>query len=342
MSIRKVGSDWHFRFYARGRERTGNLGLSATEDNRARAELLCVAQRDLILRGADEARLERMRFSEAAAPFLDWCDGEYRPNTAKRYRVSFVQLAEYFGRQWVDSITAGDLDSYKGLRRGRDRVGHATLRNDLRALRSFFQYALRQRWAVKDPVAGVQVPAAPAARYRVLSVEQEDRYLQTCLRLGYQDLHDLARLMLWQGARAEELISLEQANVDLERRKADVCTRDGAGRIRTLYLKPESCATLKARMSTPGRWIFPSPKGAWNHLGAPTAQHREVLRVMRCSPGEWFVLADFQRTFALRCAQRGMPLPELGRILGVSLSTVLKYISRPAEEDVAGAMEKWG
>jgi hypothetical protein len=33
---------------------------------------------------------------------------------------------------------------------------------------------------------------------------------------GYQDLYDMGRLMLLQGCRPEELLSLEQASVNLE------------------------------------------------------------------------------------------------------------------------------
>lgn len=86
-----------------------------------------------------------------------------------------------------------------------------------------------------------------------ISIGAHDRTVDTDVR----DLHDLGRLMLNQGCRPDELLSLRKEAVDLERGTMRIAA--GTAARRTLKLMPESRSILAARTSGDSRWIFPSP-----------------------------------------------------------------------------------
>jgi len=327
MGVREVHGRWHFRFKLGGKEYTGNTGLSAAPANRAKAELIAATQRELVKRGLDITPPSSMLFPAAAERFLTWADAEYRehPNTALRLRTSFVSLTAFFRKRPVGSVIADDLEHYMAWRKWEHDVRELTLRNDLHALSAFFRYAIRCRWASRNPVSGFKIPSgSDAAPRRALTADEERRYFEECRELGYFDLFDVGRLVLLQGARSEEVLRLEQADIDLGRMVAII--RGDSGRpARELRLTPEALAILARRLRTPGRWVFPNPKNPSRHLARVTAQHVKVLKALDCRSEERFWLLDLRHTFAERCAGRGMPLPELAAALGISLSSAARY-----------------
>ena len=99
MPIRNRHGIWHYRFWLDGREYTGSTDLVATERNKNAATRAEAKARELVVSGrSHELRLQVRPFSDAAADFLLWADGEYtkHPNTAKRLHTSFVSLLRFF------------------------------------------------------------------------------------------------------------------------------------------------------------------------------------------------------------------------------------------------------
>lgn len=282
--------------------------------------------------------------------YMDWCEGEYRehPNSARRIRVSLTSLLAHFGATAVSGITAGWIEDYKAWRRSIG-IREVTLRHDLHALSGFFQYAIKHGWCVMNRVRDIQIPSdAEAVRIHVLSAAEETRYFAACLsKWGtgkklhgpFPDLHDLARIMLEQGMRPEEVLSLAWDAVDFAHGRVTVArTKSEAGR-RTLRLTDTSRAILEARRASgagAGRWVFPGRRpGA--HLTKLNASHDLVLE----RTGLAFVLYDLRHTFATRMAAAGCPVTTLARILGhANLRTIQRYV-HPSQEDMDAAMEKY-
>ena len=80
---------------------------------------------------------------------------------------------------------------------------------------------------------------------------------------------------------------------------------------------------LKERLQAPGRWIFPSAKNPWEHIGQHQRLHPAALKKADVS----FVLYDCRHTFATRAVERGMELPKLMAILGhTNLRSIMKYV----------------
>ncbi|HOL73937.1 MAG TPA: site-specific integrase [Bryobacteraceae bacterium] len=366
--LRIRGGKWAYRFWVNGRCYPGTTDLAATERNRNAAIRQREEHRRAILEGRDfQQRVTVIPFNEAAEMFLKWADAEHRthPATARRLRGSFTSLQQFFGRTPVSVITPGAIEDYKAMRRTEHKVKEVTLRNDLHALSKFFKYAKKHRWARTNPVEEVDIPSdADAVRMHVLTAAEEALYFATCLQgertvkikehkrqgtvtirehertvdCNRRDLYDLGRLMLNQGCRPEELLSMRKDAVDLEAGTMRIVRGKSRAARRTLKLTAESRSILAARMNSDGPWVFPSPRLPGEHLLSVNSAHGAVLE----ETGLHFVIYDFRHTCATRWAKRGMDLATLARLLGHSnLRSVMKYVHID-QEHMDRAMELYG
>jgi len=308
------------------------------------------AARQLVLTGkANLLRIAAIPFSEAAAAFLGWAEGEYageKRASFLRIRSSFSFIKHFFGKAIVSAITEGQIDDFKSARR-KIEIKEVSIRNDLHALSLFFQYAVRKHWARENVVRKVSIPSsAEAMRINVLSPEQERMYFETCRWMdraaqfiassdqkAYRDLHDFGRLMIQQGCRPEEVIELRKVDVDLMGRWMHIRAGKTRAARRRLKLTAESAEILVRRMSTPGPFVFPSPRDSKKHRGVTWRSHGEVLAAMKGKPGAPnFVSYDLRHTFATRAVVDGMPLPVLAAILGhANLKSIEKYVHISSE-----------
>jgi integrase len=388
MAIRVRSGKWHYRFTENGHEYSASTGLVGTERNRAAAQRAEAEAYKLVVQGrAAELHIQTTPFSKGADMFLAWVKGEYQahPNSAARIRGSFASLRQFFGNTPVHTITTGQIEDYKSWRRTSE-VKDFTLRNDLHNLSLFFQYAEKHGWRRDNPVRKVEMPSAGESdAIHVLTAEEERVYFEAC-RLGwceqkesgrkvkhgpFPDLHDLGRLMLNQGCRPEELLSLPWDQVDFQAGMVKIGrSKTTAGR-RILRLTPESLMLLAARMAQavadsgqgailpslevvqhpgnaprgcnaivhPPKWVFPSPTRPGRHIIKLNNSHDELLE----HAGLKFRIYDFRHTFATKSAQsKKVDLGTLARILGHSnLRTVMRYI-HPSQEHMNEAMERLG
>jgi integrase len=332
MSLRARNGKWHYRFKVAGRTWTGETGLVAVERNRKAAEAIeSEAWRTIKLGKGHLLNLDSIRFSEAAEKFLLWVAGKHakKPNTIRRCKASFASLCVYFERMPVSSITAGDVADYASWRAAGTStiapVKPVTIRHDMHNLSKFFRYALKHNWTKENPVLAEDIPSdKDAVRINPLSPTAEARYFQAAGQ--FAKLHDLCRLMLLQGCRPEELLSVEASHVDLEHKTLRVVDGKSKAARRTLKLRAESVSILARLVSSAvGRYLFGGERNPKLKLSLSSCQnwHNRVLE----ASGVSCVIYDFRHTFATRSANSGMNLATLAKVLGhSSLRSVMKYV----------------
>ena len=353
--LRIRSGNWHYRVRHQGREWSGDTGFEATRRNvnAALSEMSRVRQE--IRSGRHEKlAVEVRKFNEAADEFLRWAEGEHRehPNTAHRLRTSFASLKKFFGTDPVHSITASKVEKYKTWRRLECKVQEVTIRHDLHALSPFFKYAINANWCRSNPVESVNIPSAEAAvRDHVVTAEEEKAYFATALsefeitddkgkksKHGpFLALHDVARIILDQGMRPDEVLSLRVEHVDFEKGVLKVIDGKSKAARRTLMMTPAVKTILTARAA--GRsngWMFLG-KNPGERLTKLNNPHDAVIKKI----GAEFVLYEFRHTFATRFGEAvGDPIA-LATILGhANLKTVMRYC-HPRESHTTKAMEKY-
>ena len=266
-------------------------------------------------------------FNDAARQFLEWAEAEYRahPNTYRRLRTSFASLVRFFQREPVSLVDEGRIEAYNTWHRREHEVREVTLRHDLHALSKLFGFAVKQEWARDNPVRNVDIPSdADAVGIHVVTRAEEVRYFQ-CAR---GNLADIAHIILNQGMRPDEVMSLRKTDVDLERRRLHVRKGKTRAARRTLDLTSESASILGKRLRTDSEWLFPSRGKPGEHLARLNGTHDRVCT----AAGLQFVLYDLRHTFATRMAEAGVDLATLAAILGQeSIRMVQRYVHITAE-----------
>lgn len=344
MSLRNRHGKWNYRFKLDGKEYSGTTDLAATKQNMRSVQDKESKHRQELREGRSPSRPIQVReFNEAARGFLEWAKMEYRahPNSYHRIATSLTSAKQFFGGQPVSLIDPGRLEAYKAYRVNDHGVRDITLRHDLLALSKFFGYAIKQNWARDNPVRNVTIPSdADAIRIHVLTFEEEREYFLRAAK--HRDLNDLGRLILNQGMRPDEVVSLRKTDVDLDRGQVHITSGKSPSARRTLDLTSESRVILARRLAGDCNWIFPSPRNPGQHITRVNGAHDRV-----CAAGSrsgivfTFVLYDFRHTFATRLAQAGIDLATLAAILGHSSIRLVQRYVHPTAEHKRSAMHQY-
>ena len=255
---------------------------------------------------------QKVPFDAAVAHFLNWCECvEYRRkrNTFLRLKGSLASAVEYFGSHGVDELEPMHIEDYKTWRASEHRVKDITIRHDLYALSLFFRkFALKRGWANANPVNDVDKPSdADSVRIHVVTPEEEALYFAEAAR--NQNLYDLARLMLLQGCRPDEILSMRPDDVEFERNVMRVSGKSRAGR-RELEMTTETAVILRRRVEKANKWLFPSPTKPGSHILKLNNAHIQACLDARVS----FVLYDLRHTSRLGSSVKSAPMWELSLI----------------------------
>lgn len=344
MSLRKRSGKWHYRFKFKGQEYSGSTDLDATPQNKGDAgEIETEARKQLKIGKRPASELEVIQFTAAVPKFSAWAKNKYRahPNTFKRIMSSLSSALVRFDKLPVSAIDAAKVDDYQTWRAEEHEVRDITIRHDLHALSTFFQYAVRHHWALSNPIEEVDIPSdAEAERIHVLTSVEEDDYFRRAARLP--DLHDVGRLMINQGMRPEEVTSLAKPNVNFQTGKIYVARGKTKAAKRHLDMTTESRQILERRMAGASKWIFPSKKKRGSHICRINSAHdRIVAEAAKDGVLIEFVPYDFRHTFATRAVtEDGIDLATLAALLGHgSIRCVYKYV-HPTDEHKCAAMKR--
>jgi len=160
----------------------------------------------------------------------------------------------------------------------------------------------------------------------ILSVDEERQYFSFLQRRSISEngnLHDVGRLMIQQGLRPEEALTIEKSGVDLERRSVKVSKSKSNTGLRTLKLTSETWQLLARRISSEGPWIFPSSRRPGAHITKLNCPHDRAMARL----GMNWVLYDLRHTFATRFIESGGDLATLKDIMGHrDIRTTMRYV----------------
>ena len=334
MSVYKRGRIYWYEFEFRGRRIRGSTGLS-NKTAALRAEAIRKAE---LAEG--RAGIVRRRPCEKFKDFVDheflpWSKKQHEahPRTHLRYRVSAQRLIESFGEHPLEAITTGEVEKFKVERS--EEISRAGTNRDLAALRVMLNYAVRQGSIVRNPVEGVRfLPEGPGIM-RVVSHEEQQRYLVAARPL----LRDVAILIVETGMRPEEVFTIRQENLHLDRRYLAVPRGKTGFARRNVPLTDAAMEVLKRRLAgAEGPYLFAHRRDPNKPLTTVQKAHEAALQ--RASIRPPFRLYDLRHTYGSRSAMAGVDLATLKELMGHSeISTTMRYV-HPTPEHKQEALKK--
>jgi len=141
------------------------------------------------------------------------------PHTLSNYRRDLEQARDFAAGQELSSwrdLTTHHLRALVATHH-RAGIGGRSLQRLLSALRSFYQYLLREGVVSANPAVGIRAPKAPRRLPKTLDVDQTAHLLDWDSNdpLAIRD-RAIMELLYSSGLRLSELLNLEVSDLDLE------------------------------------------------------------------------------------------------------------------------------
>jgi integrase/recombinase XerC len=156
------------------------------------------------------------------------------PHTDSNYRRDLQRFVEFCDRSSVEAWARVDTQHVRAFAAAefRRQSSPRTIQRRLSALRSFFNFLLRERVIATNPALEVQAPKSRKRLPETLDVDQMNRLLtfRTDEGLSVRD-KAIMELFYSSGLRLSELVGLDLTDVDLRDRTVRVLGKGGKARI---------------------------------------------------------------------------------------------------------------
>ncbi len=175
---------------------------------------------------------------------------QYSPHTVSNYQrdlEAFMSFLSEHGVQAWDRVVPKEL-RYCVARLHQQGLSGKSIQRMLSALRSFYQYGLKEKRFTENPTAGLKAPKSPRRLPQAPDVDQTQQFLDIRPENDLE-IRDLAMLELIysSGLRLAELLSLKLGDIDF---KGNMLTVTGKGKkTRMLPLGSKAKAALEAWLS---------------------------------------------------------------------------------------------
>jgi integrase len=276
---------------------------------------------------------------------LPWANATFAtscPKNLKWYRDQCRVLSAYkpLARCPLDAITGEMASDFAAHRLGEGKQ-IATVNSALRVLRRVLNLAVE--WGVIGHAPKIKVLSGENRRERVVSAEEETRYLAA----APEPLVSTATVLADTGMRPEESFRLRWEHVTWlnGRNGAVLVTRgktDSARRI--IPMTPRVRAILESRWVAAGTpeegWVWPA--GTRSGHVEPNSIYGQHLKALQASKVRPFVLYSLRHTFLTRLGESGCDAWTLARIAGHSSVAVSARYVHPSDDRVLDAISRLG
>lgn len=247
----------------------------------------------------------------------------------KKSAFAIEALKEYFGKKKIRSITSGDLEGYKLTRlntptqRGKKQRSLATVHRELALLSRVMGVAHREGWINRNPFHATDKLISVAEekkRDRVLTREEEKLLLEQCVGIR-KHLKPIIICALDTGMRSGEMFSLKWKDVDLDK---EIITIEA---LNTKTLQTRQVA-LSFRLAEELEKLFNLAKSPEDLIFGIASAKRAFATARTDAKLTDLRFHDLRHTAATRLIQQGIPLQEVGRILGhTQANTTYRYVN---------------
>ena len=262
-------------------------------------------------------------------------------NTCDAYRRTmqeFSRFAADVGLEQMTAMTPQAIEMYLAYGREMRQNKPSTSHRKLYAIRTFFNWCIREGYVATNPSLTAMVPPVGQRLPRYLTVPEQERLLEVLRRettpVG-QRLYMMVLLALLTGLRVSELVAVRVDELDLERGVLTVTQGKGnkqrevplIRRVVTAlrsYLEVERPAFLKpaqdgAVQEVP--WLFPLRAGRGRHdVAEPMTTRTAHNYIAALGPvvGKPLHPHMLRHSYASRLRESGAPLELISEVLGHS------------------------
>jgi integrase len=276
--------------------------------------------------------------------FQPWVVVTFRekPRTAVWYRGGIRRISEFrlLAKARLSEITAETVHAYI-VKRQTNGLNVTSINRELQILRRILRLAVE--WGAVESTIKVRLLPGEERRERVLSIDEESRYLAA----AHEPLASIASVLVDSGLRPDEAYRMRWESITwVNGRHGTFLVTHGktAAARRVLPMTPRVRAILESRWETADKpregWIWSAPTRS-GHVESSSLrkQHQHALRTSKVRP---FVLYSLRHSFLTRLAESGCDVWTLSRIAGHASLTMSQRYIHPSQDAVLDAMARLG
>ena len=329
----KRGESWYLDYRNRHRERIREVAKGA----KTRGEALIVLQEKAgeNLSGKSPAlrKYKSMKFSELATIYIeDHAKVKKRSWKTDDYMIK-RSVNPFLGEKLISEITPLEIERWIRYRLEQG-VMKITVNRGLQVLKKMFNIAIGEGFTTDNPVRKVKMfSEKDNQKERILTEEEEPRLLEMCADY----LRPVVITALHTGMRRGEILALEWARVDMEKRTIKV-TYTKTDRPRFIEINATLFEVLRRqRISNPaGELVFAS---SWT--GRPLNGVRKAfVRACKTAGIAGLRFHDLRHTFASRLIEKGVDIVTVKELLGHSTILLTQRYTHSRNEQRRRAVEK--
>lgn len=239
--------------------------------------------------------------------------------TQESYIAAVVGVAKHYHRS-PDQLSQDEIQQYLLHLIEERKLAWSSTNQAACALRFLFHVTLKQ------PAATFVIPSrkAPAQLPEILSREEVDRILASCLNLKHRALLTATYA---SGLRVSETCALKVSDIDSERMMLRVDSGKG-GKDRYTLLSPHLLDTLRLywRATHPALWLFPKTDDK-RAIDASQVQKIYYAAKRRAGVVKQGGIHALRHAFATHLLEAGVDIPTIGRLMGHdNITTTARYL----------------
>lgn len=189
--------------------------------------------------------------------FLTWTEEHRAEKTYTRYKDFCQSFADECGKMPVSGINAGHVTAWLNKQKGWNST---TKRNAITALQRGFNWAVKNRGLDRNPIRGME---KPAAKIRTAVVTPKE-FGEILAQVEDQAFRDLLIVSFDSGARPFEVKRLEARHVDLKKQRAIIPREEAKKGIpRAIYFPTKRSLDIIKRLvkEHPDGFLFLNNRG---------------------------------------------------------------------------------
>ena len=189
--------------------------------------------------------------------FLSWTEANRGERTYLRYLDFLQAFAAKYGRMKSGDLHTGHVTAWLNEK---TTWNNTTKRNAIIAIQRGFNWAVKNRGLLRNPIAGMEKPEA-AKRTSVVPPQEFESILDA---VPDQTFRDLLLVAYDSGCRPQEVKRLEARHVELDKQRAVIPSAEGKGKIaRAIYFPTDRSLEIITRLAKehPDGPLFRNRKG---------------------------------------------------------------------------------
>ena len=195
-----------------------------------------------------------------------------------------------------------------------------------------FEYAERHDLIDKNPMPLVKIQLEKGEERKALTQEEIKKVLN--FKHPYSDV---GKILLYSGMRIQELLILENANIDFEKRVMITGVKTAAGKNREIPIHDEILPTIK-------KWYDPNKKFLIRNTQGNEMAYNNLLKVywkhVKVEVGSNITIHQLRHTFATCADKVGMNKVALKRIMGHSLKDITEHYTHKDLNELLNEINK--